>query len=203
MRSQEACSQEEEKEGGGSEAPAHLRKLKLNVVVMKGLNEEEVLDFVEMTRERALNVRFIEWMPFDGNIWSVEKMEPYQETRRRIEARFGALEPAGDQLLGGDPNAVAKDFRVPGFRGEVSFITSMTEHFCGSCNRLRLMADGNFKVCLFGREETNLLAAMRAGASDDEVAGHIHQAVQSKRAKHAGMFELSKMPNRAMVKIGG
>ena len=92
---------------------------------------------------------------------------------------------------------------VPGHAGEVSFVTSMTEHFCDSCNRLRLMADGNFKVCLFGAEETNLLGPLREGRTDEEMAAVIHAAVQRKKAKHAGMFELSRLPNRAMVRIGG
>ena len=176
-----------------------FEKVKVNVVVMKGQNEDEVLDFVEMTRNKPVNVRFIEWMPFDGNVWSHHKMEPYAVTKKKIEDHFGPLE----RTNAWEKSAVAKDFRVKGFQGEVAFITSMTDHFCGTCNRLRLMADGNFKVCLFGQEETNLLEGLRAGLTDEEIAGAIHHAVQRKRAKHAGMFELSKMPNRAMVKIGG
>lgn len=174
-------------------------KVKLNVVVMKGENEDEVLNFVRMTRDKALNVRFIEWMPFDGNVWSHHKMEPYRTTRARIESCFGPLE----RTNASEESAVAKDFRVPGHAGEVSFVTSMTEHFCDSCNRLRLMADGNFKVCLFGAEETNLLGPLREGRTDEEMAAVIHAAVQRKKAKHAGMFELSRLPNRAMVRIGG
>ena len=172
-----------------------MEKLKVNFVVMKGVNEDEVLDFVELTKDKPLNVRFIEWMPFQGNVWSFDKMEPYKVTKKRIEDHFGVL-----QSTAWDKNAVAKDFRVEGFKGEVSFVTSMTEHFCGSCNRLRLMADGNFKVCLFGSEETNLLKPMRLGYTDEEIAHLVHAQVQRKKFKHDGMVVQNPRP---MVKIGG
>lgn len=98
---------------------------------------------------------------------------------------------------------VAKNFRIPGFRGSVSFVTSMTHSFCGDCNRLRIMADGNLKVCLFGANEVGLLPALREGCSDEDLGTLIGAAVKRKRAAHAGMFELARNKNRAMVKIGG
>ena len=92
---------------------------------------------------------------------------------------------------------------MPGFQGSVSFITSMTKAFCSDCNRLRLMADGNLKVCLFGASEVSLRDAMRQGASDGDLAAVVSAAVDRKRAAHAGMMELAGTKNRAMVKIGG
>lgn len=173
--------------------------LKVNVVVQRGANCDEVLDFVEMTREQPLNVRFIEWMPFDGNVWSDEKMVPYRELRGQVEDAF----PGRLRRLDDPRGEVAKNFRLDGFRGSVSFITSMTENFCGDCNRIRLMADGNLKACLFGSNETSLRDAIRAGYDEEELAALVKAAVGRKKARHAGMFSLAASKNRAMTHIGG
>ena len=98
---------------------------------------------------------------------------------------------------------VAKNFRIPEFVGSVSFITSMTHAFCGDCNRLRLMADGHLKVCLFESNEFNLRNPMRNGATDLELMQLISRAVKTKKAAHAGMFELKHKKNRAMIRVGG
>ncbi|KAK9157181.1 hypothetical protein Scep_003755 [Stephania cephalantha] len=120
----------------------------VNCVVMRGFNDEEIPDFVELTREKPINVRFIEFMPFDGNVWNVKKLVPYSEMLDRVVKQFRGLRRLQDH-----PSETAKNFSVDGYTGTVSFITSMTEHFCAGCNRLRLLADGNFKVCLFGPSE--------------------------------------------------
>ncbi|KAJ9584572.1 hypothetical protein L9F63_021082, partial [Diploptera punctata] len=93
-------------------------------------------------------------------------------------------------------------YQVPGFKGQIGFITSMSEHFCGSCNRLRITADGNLKVCLFGNAEVSLRDAMRAGCSEDDLLALIGAAVKRKKKQHAGMQNLSKMKNRPMILIG-
>ncbi|XP_077586665.1 molybdenum cofactor biosynthesis protein 1 isoform X3 [Stigmatopora nigra] len=115
--------------------------VKVNCVVMRGFNEDELLDFVALTEKKPLEVRFIEYMPFDGNKWNFQKMVSYREMLDGIRQRWPDLEklPAGK-------SDTAKTFKVPGFRGRLGFITSMSEHFCGSCNRLRVTADGNLKV---------------------------------------------------------
>lgn len=92
---------------------------------------------------------------------------------------------------------------MPGYKGRVGFITSMSEHFCFSCNRLRLTADGNLKVCLFGNTEVNLRDVVRSGATDEEVAVIINAAVMRKKEKHAGMHVLATQKNRPMITIGG
>ena len=92
---------------------------------------------------------------------------------------------------------------MPGFKGRFGFITSMSDHFCGTCNRLRILADGNMKVCLFGNTEVNLRDMMRQEGSDQDLLSVISAAVKRKKPKHAGMFELSKLPNRPMILIGG
>ncbi|CAM6109461.1 unnamed protein product [Calypogeia fissa] len=172
--------------------------VKVNVVVMRGLNDDELEDFVELTRTKPINVRFIEFMPFDGNVWSSKKLVSYVEMLTRLRGKYPSLARLRDH-----PNEVAKNFKVDGFEGTVSFITSMTEHFCGGCNRLRLMADGNLKVCLFGPAEVSLRDAMRAGLDDSGLRDIISDAVKRKKAAHAGMFDLAKTQNRPMIHIGG
>lgn len=172
--------------------------VKVNCVVMRGLNDDEVCDFVALTAERPINVRFIEFMPFDGNVWDSKKLVSYAELLAAIRLKYPRLERLRDH-----PSDTAKNFRVPGFAGSVSFITSMTDSFCAGCNRLRLMADGNLKVCLFGPAEVSLRDALRMGWSDDDLRGLISAVVKRKKAAHAGMFEIARTQNRAMVHIGG
>ncbi|KAJ8498741.1 hypothetical protein OPV22_009293 [Ensete ventricosum] len=172
--------------------------VKINCVVMRGLNDDEICDFVEMTREKPINVRFIEFMPFDGNVWNVKKLVPYAEMLDRVRQCFKNV-----QRLKDHPADTAKNFIVEGHRGTVSFITSMTEHFCAGCNRLRLLADGNFKVCLFGPSEVSLRDPIRAGVDDLGLKDIIGAAVKRKKAAHAGMFDLAKTTNRPMIHIGG
>ncbi|GLI58614.1 hypothetical protein VaNZ11_000348 [Volvox africanus] len=174
--------------------------VKVNVVVMRGVNDDEVADFAALTRNQPINVRFIEYMPFDGNVWSDSKMVPYRELVSRIQT---ALPDNPLERLSDPTGEVAKNFRLTGHRGSVSFITSMTQQFCSDCNRLRLLADGNLKVCLFGASEVSLRDAMRGGASDDDLRAIISVAVGRKRAAHAGMFELAASANRPMITIGG
>lgn len=172
--------------------------VKVNCVVMRGLNDDEICDFVEMTREKPINVRFIEFMPFDGNVWNVKKLVPYAEMLDAVVKHYKDL-----QRLQDHSSDTAKNFKIDGFQGTVSFITSMTEHFCGGCTRLRLLADGNFKVCLFGPSEVSLRDAIRKGVDDQGLREIIGAAVKRKKAAHAGMFDLAKTPNRPMIHIGG
>ncbi|CAG0879539.1 unnamed protein product [Cyprideis torosa] len=172
--------------------------VKINVVVMRGINDEEISDFVAWTEHQPLNIRFIEYMPFDGNKWNTKKMVPYFEMLDRVKAQWPALERMKDS-----PNDTSKGYRVPGFAGCIGFISSMTENFCGSCNRLRLTADGNMKVCLFGNSEVSLLDLLREECSDEELKGVISAAVKRKKKQHAGMLNLAKMKNRPMILIGG
>lgn len=171
---------------------------KVNCVVMRGVNDDEICDFVEWTRQVPLTVRFIEYMPFDGNAWNDKKMVTFTEMKDKITASFGPLERLPDEK-----GFTSKDYAVPGFTGRLGFITSMSDHFCSSCTRLRLTADGNLKVCLFGNAEVSLRDAMRAGATDKELSEVIAAAVLKKKAAHDGMHELAATPNRPMILIGG
>jgi len=177
--------------------------VKVNCVVMRGFNDNELVDFVSWTEKQPLEVRFIEYMPFDGNAWSDNKFVSYKEMVSIIKAKHPTFARVPDL----SPNETSKAWKVPGFRGQVGFITSMSEHFCGSCNRLRITADGNLKVCLFGSSEVSLRDAMRLGyATDAELMKIISAAVKRKKAHHGGMYdmyEIAKTKNRPMILIGG
>ncbi|KAM3930685.1 molybdenum cofactor biosynthesis protein 1 isoform 2-T2 [Leptodactylus fuscus] len=171
--------------------------VKVNCVVMRGLNEDELLDFVALTEKQPLEVRFIEYMPFDGNKWNFKKMVSYQEMLDTIRQKWPELEKVPVEI-----SSTSKAYKVPGFQGQIGFITSMSEHFCGSCNRLRITADGNLKVCLFGNSEVSLRDWLRKGASEEELIQVIGAAVGRKKKQHAGMFSISQMKNRPMILIG-
>lgn len=146
-----------------------------------GFNDDEICDFVEMTRDRNVDIRFIEYMPFTGNRWDTSMMVPFREALAIIQTKYPEFEP-----LENGPNDTSKAYRVRGFRGQIGFISSMTEHFCGTCNRLRITADGNLKVCLFGNTEVSLRDALRSGCSEDDLRCLISAAVRRKKKQHAG-----------------
>ncbi|XP_048373038.1 molybdenum cofactor biosynthesis protein 1 isoform X1 [Sphaerodactylus townsendi] len=171
--------------------------VKVNCVVMRGLNEDELVDFVALTEKQPLDVRFIEYMPFSGNKWNFKKMVSYKEMLDTIKQRWPELE----KLSCEEASSTAKAYKMPNFQGQVSFITSMSEHFCGSCNRLRITADGNLKVCLFGNSEVSLRDYLRSNATNEELVQVIGAAVGRKKKQHAGMFNISQMNNRPMILI--
>ncbi len=177
---------------------AGFAPLKVNVVVMRGVNGDELLDFVALAGERALNVRFIEYMPFSGNGWDAGRFLPAQAMRERIAARYSLR-----ALDEGSPGAqVAKDYLLGGGPGIVSFITPLSEEFCGTCSRLRLTADGCIRTCLFAPAEVSLRDALRSGATDDALADLIARALWRKPAGHHALGETAGS-GRAMVQIGG
>jgi len=175
-----------------------LRSVKLNVVVIKGLNDSEVLDFVKLTANKNISVRFIEFMPFTGNKWDKAKMIPSSQLLDQISRRYPSIIRAPDEL-----NDTARSWKIPGHVGSIGFISSMSDHFCSSCNRLRLTADGQIKVCLFDAKEVSLRDEMRRGVSDANLRDLIGRAVQGKQEKHAGMEDINVTTNRPMILIGG
>lgn len=176
---------------------AGFASVKLNMVVIAGTNADEIVDVVHFVKDKRLNVRFIEYMPFKDNDWKPAGVFSYADMRRAVESEFELIPLPGAR---GD---VAKDFALGGYTGTVSFITSMTDSFCDSCNRLRLTADGGIKSCLFFAPEVNMRDAMRAGASDADIREMITHAVLGKPEAHPPMEELAGADNRAMVEIGG
>lgn len=172
--------------------------VKVNCVVMRGINDDELCKFVQFTEDKDVDVRFIEYMPFDGNKWMFKKMVSYFEMLDVIRKNFPTLERLDDGA-----HDTSKAYKVPGFKGQIGFITSMTENFCGSCNRLRITADGNLKVCLFGNAEVSLRDLLRSGASEEDLTICIRNAVLNKKKQHAGMFNIANSKNRPMILIGG
>ncbi|XP_046992691.1 molybdenum cofactor biosynthesis protein 1-like [Schistocerca americana] len=172
--------------------------VKINCVVMRGFNEDEVCSFVELTKEKNVDVRFIEYMPFSGNKWNDGKMVSFSEMVQIIRKQWPNFDP-----LPNGPNDTSKACHVPGFKGRVGFITSMSEHFCGTCNRLQITADGNLEVCLFGYSEISLRDAIRSKCSEDDLLAMIGAALRRKKKQHGGMLNPSKMKNRPMILIGG
>lgn len=159
-----------------------LPSVKLNTVLVRGFNDDELCDFAELTRERRLDVRFIEFMPFSGNRWDDARMVPESEALAALRAAFpGLAREAPDAACD-----TASLWRAPGHAGRVGFISSMSKPFCATCSRLRLTADGNLKVCLFGEAETSLRDALRAGLSDDDLTLLIRAALRRKLPQHAG-----------------
>ncbi|XP_074033538.1 molybdenum cofactor synthesis 1 isoform X3 [Leptinotarsa decemlineata] len=156
------------------------KPVKVNCVVMKGFNDDEILDFVELTKDRNVDIRFIEYMPFTGNKWEVDKLVSYKEMVNKIKEKWNDFTP-----LKNGPNDTSKAWKVPDYKGQVGFITSMSEHFCGTCNRLRITADGNLKVCLFGNTEVSLRDAIRNNCSEDDLLALISAAVKRKKKQHA------------------
>ncbi|XP_071454686.1 molybdenum cofactor biosynthesis protein 1 isoform X2 [Hetaerina americana] len=174
--------------------------VKINCVVMRNFNEDELIDFVRLTESKPnLEVRFIEFMPFGGNDWGTgQKLVPFSEMLSGLKTEW----PEMAKVPGGK-NDTAKVYHIPGFAGKFGFITSMTENFCGGCNRLRITADGNLKVCLLGSAEVSLRDALRANISEEDLLLTIRAAVLRKKRQHAGMSNLPLMKNRPMILIGG
>lgn len=176
---------------------ADFESLKLNMVVMAGVNDDEVMDFVDFAKDKKMNVRFIEYMPFKDNLWNPEKVVTFADMRARIQEKY-KLSP-----IQTEPSAVAKDFAIEGYTGTVSFISSMSDSFCGSCNRLRLTADGSIKSCLFFPAETNLRARLRAGLTDEALEEIIQETLALKPEAHPPAELIAEAENRAMIEIGG
>ncbi len=178
-------------------------RVKVNMVVMRGVNDDELLRFVELTRDHDLHVRFIEFMPFAGNHWGRERVYTYGEMLGHI----GSVHSF--EKLNDDPHSTAKAYRVASWPGTFAVISTVTEPFCGNCDRLRITAEGKMRNCLFSREETDLLSALRRG---EDIAPLIETNVLAKHAMLGGLPQfkpesqeevLHDLSARPMVSIGG
>lgn len=175
--------------------------VKVNVVVMKGINDHELIDFVEWTRLTPIDVRFIEFMPFAGNRWTNNQVMPLNEILHVISETYEF------SSLTKKSNDTAKRFKVPGHAGTFGVISTMSSHFCGDCNRMRLTADGKLKNCLFSSVETDLLTALRNG---EQVMPLIQESISAKFFQLGGQLttdfqnlNADKINNRSMITIGG
>ncbi|WP_031428847.1 GTP 3',8-cyclase MoaA [Flavimarina sp. Hel_I_48] len=178
--------------------------VKLNVVLMNNFNQEEITDFIALTQDRKLSVRFIEFMPFDGNQWNKSKLVSEREILDRANAFFGESRV---ERLPNEKNFTARNYQVSGFKGNFGIISSVTNPFCDSCNRIRLTANGTIKNCLFSNNETNLLETFRNGGKIEPL---IQNLLLKKKAVRAGMNTSEKLENpenhsnnRSMITIGG
>ncbi|MGD9555540.1 MAG: GTP 3',8-cyclase MoaA [Mangrovibacterium sp.] len=179
----------------------HHIRVKINTVAIAGVIEKEIAGFIELTRNRPLHVRFIEFMPFAGNRWQSDRVVTAQQLLAMVENDYDLVK------LNDEPHATAKKYKVPGYEGTVAFITTMSDQFCGDCNRMRLTADGKMKNCLFGREETDILKAYRAG---EQIEPLIRESVLKKHKALGGqmmndyrLVDPASIKNRSMIRIGG
>ncbi|CAA9484105.1 MAG: Cyclic pyranopterin phosphate synthase (MoaA) [uncultured Solirubrobacteraceae bacterium] len=172
--------------------------IKVNAVALRGFTEDEVLPFARFAREHPYEVRFIEFMPLDGDRnWDRDKVLPGDELRAAIHAVF-PLEP-----MPREPSATARVYRFADGQGKIGFINPLSEPFCGDCNRIRITADGKLRTCLFSVGETDLREPLRTGASDDDLERIIREAVWRKELKHHVNEPGFVQPLRTMSAIGG
>jgi cyclic pyranopterin phosphate synthase len=172
--------------------------IKVNAVAMRGFTEEEALPFARFARERPFEVRFIEFMPLDGDhAWDMDRVLTGEEVRAAIHAVY-PLEP-----LEREPSATARVYRFADGHGRIGFINPVSDPFCGDCDRIRLTADGRLRTCLFSLNETDLRGPLRAGADDAELERIVREAVWRKELKHRVNEPGFVQPARTMSAIGG
>jgi cyclic pyranopterin phosphate synthase len=176
-------------------------EVKVNMVVMKGLNDTEIKDFINWTKHNPIQIRFIEFMPFSGNKWTSNKMCSLAEILAEIEKDFTIFP------VKGAAHDTAKSYMIPGHKGSFAVISTMTAPFCSTCNRMRLTADGKLKKCLFSDGETDLLSTLRNKA---DVLPLIQSCIWSKKKelggqldKHFEQLDATTIHNRSMITIGG
>jgi cyclic pyranopterin phosphate synthase len=179
----------------------HKIHVKINVVVMKGFNDMEITEFIAWTKHTPLEIRFIEFMPFSGNRWTSNQVVSLEDILQQVSEKYDYLP------LDGGLNDTAKHYQVPGFTGSFAIISTMSAPFCGTCNRMRLTADGKLKNCLFSVSETDLLGPLRKG---EDVLPLIHECIGDKAKALGGQFsglfeniEAETIHNRSMITIGG
>lgn len=186
-------------EGIEAATAAGLSPIKLNMVVMKGVNDDEVVDFARLARDKGYEVRFIEFMPLDGEgRWSNDLVVPSRRIQEQIEDLFPLV------ALSEDRPAPSSNYRfADGAPGGVGFISSVSQAFCTTCNRIRLTAEGGLRTCLFSLRETPLRDLVRSGASDDRIAAVIESAIWQKEEGHLINQAGFQKPGKSMSQIGG
>ncbi|MEP7196129.1 MAG: GTP 3',8-cyclase MoaA [Saprospiraceae bacterium] len=175
--------------------------VKVNAVIMRGMNDDEILSFIEWTKIQDVHVRFIEFMPFDKNNWNDQKVFSYAEMLEVIESKYSFVK------LKDGMNDTAKKFKPLGHLGTFAVISTMTAPFCDNCNRLRLTADGKMKNCLFSKGELDILNSLRKG---EDIVPLIYQSVKAKAQALGGQIgenyheiDVLQIVNRSMINIGG
>jgi cyclic pyranopterin phosphate synthase len=175
-----------------------IGRVKVNAVAMRDFTEHEVPRFCELARTTGCQVRFIEFMPLDGDrSWDPSQVLTGEELRELV-AEVHPIEEVGRE-----PSATARVFRFTDGRGEIGFVSPVSEPFCSDCNRLRLTADGKLRTCLFSIRETDLRGPLRSGVGDDELEAVIRRAVAGKELRHRISESDFRQPERTMSAIGG
>lgn len=173
--------------------------IKLNIVLIKGVNDMEINDFIDLTKDQDIGVKFIEFMPFKGNQWDWEKGVSKEEILNTATSKFGDVEKLEDPK-----HSTSANFKVKGFKGRFGIVSTITNPFCEGCNRIRLTADGKMKNCLFATSETDLLTPFRKGESIEDI---ILSSIKEKKFSRDGMdVKMEKEhyeQNRSMIEIGG
>lgn len=183
---------------------SHHFEVKINVVLMKNENDDEIIDFINWTKDVPVNIRFIEFMPFDGNRWKWDKKVTHQSIMDRVEQTYGS---EAIERLPNAPNDTSRNFKIKHHQGSFGTISTITNPFCDTCNRIRLTADGKIKNCLFSNDETDLLTPLRAGK---DIVSLIHKSMHHKHQQRAGIQSFNAesdktiyTQNRSMITIGG
>lgn len=182
----------------------HSFQVKINVVLIKGFNDNEIIDFIKLTEFLPVSIRFIEFMPFAGNQWDKSKMVSQNEILDIVQTQFTA---SAVEKLQDEKNFTSRDFKIKNYLGSFGIISSITNPFCDGCNRIRLTANGKLKNCLFSNAETDLLTAHRNGESLENLIGF---SIKNKKKIRAGMDSpeavnnpILNQDNRSMIAIGG
>lgn len=173
--------------------------IKINVVAIKGFNDDEILDFARLTLEKPYHIRFIELMPVGKeNMWSVDKFISTEEIYKCIQT-LGSLKP----ILSNPLDGPAQRYTLDGGKGEIGFIGALSHHFCDSCNRLRLTAEGHLRSCLFSDREIDIKTPLREGKGDDYLFDLIERAIGEKPDSHGLIKSGPRKCIRQMSTIGG
>jgi cyclic pyranopterin phosphate synthase len=176
--------------------------VKVNSVIIRGLNDDQILPLAGFARDRRIAVRFIEFMPYGDNEWTPEQYMPVAEIRARLESSL-RLTP----IVRASEAGPAEEYAIEGYEGTVGFISPISDRFCATCNRMRLSCEGQLKACLFSTGQVDLRTPMRAGASDADLLAIVDDAVRRKEERHPMFPEMVPgrlaLPTRNMNSIGG
>lgn len=176
--------------------------IKINVVLIKGVNDDEIIDFVRWSEQEPISVQFIEFMPFDGNNWNTERTVSAEDILENVTSFYGN---DSIQKLEDPTNSTSRNYAIQGAKGTFGVISTVTNPFCDSCNRIRLTADGKIKNCLFSNEEVDLLSTHRSG---EPIHGLIRESISKKKQSRGGLGSFNNETialheNRSMITIGG
>jgi molybdenum cofactor biosynthesis enzyme MoaA len=181
--------------------------VKINAVVIRGLNDDQILPLAAMTKDKRLGVRFIEFMPFGDNDWKESDWVGWEEVWDCLAAAGYVLTPIAKTLVAGPADEYSVTSPAGAHTGTLGFITPVSDRFCDTCNRMRLTQDGFLKGCLFGHADVDLLKPMRAGASDEELRALVMRAAAIKEERHPMFVGMNKsalpLHARNMSEIGG